>query len=174
MALSGLMGVCLLQMSVDSAYSRPVSEEHEAFFKIAKKQLAQLHSELLTYIERDTEAYGGVLTAYKLKKSTLAEAEYRKTEIQSAALSAIEIPLKIIEACLSALEPGLVLLPKVKHAVLGDLKIGLLVIKAGIEGSLAAATMNLPLLNEAKIVDEFQVRINELQTKFDTLMANLR
>ena len=173
MALSGLMGVCLLEMSVDSAYGRPAGETFADILETAKTQLTALHSELLTYIEKDAEAYGRVLAAYKLPKATLKETEYRQAEIQAAALSAIEIPLKISTACISALEPGIMLLPKVKQGVLGDLKIGLLVTKAGIEGSLAAARINLPLIKDEQLVKELQARIAELQEKFDTTMTRL-
>jgi len=173
MALSGLMGVCLLEMSVDSAYGRPEGEQVAELLKKAKTQLTVLHSELLTYIEKDAEAYGRVLAAYKLPKSTLKETEHRRAEIQAAALSAIEIPIKISAACIAALEPGKMLLPKVKQGVLGDLKIGLLVTKAGIEGSLAVARINLPLIKDDKLVKDLQARIAELQINFDMAMAGL-
>lgn len=174
MALSGLMGVCLLEMSVNSAYGRPEGKKYENFFKEAKTQLTKIHNELLTYIERDAEAYGGVLAAYKLQKTTIKEAEQLRGEFQVAALSSIEVPLKISEACILALESGIMLLPKIKHGVLGDLKIGLLVIKAGIEGSLATARMNLPLLKEDAITKGVQARINELQVRFDTVVTDLQ
>jgi formiminotetrahydrofolate cyclodeaminase len=174
MALSGLMDVCLLEMSVDSAQGRMEEEQHEALLKDTKTLLTKLHSELLTYIERDAEAYGGVLAAYKLQKSTPKEVEHRKAEIQAAALAAIEVPLKISAACITALEPGVLLLPKVKHGVLGDLKIGLLVLKAGIEGSLAAAKINLSLIKDDTLVKGFQVRIDALHVKFDMLKTSLR
>ncbi|CQR75028.1 Formiminotransferase-cyclodeaminase [Sporomusa ovata DSM 2662] len=173
MALSGLMGVCLLEMSVDSAYGRPEGEEFADLLEIAKIQLTTLHSELLTYIEKDAEAYGRVLSAYKLPRVTLKETEHRQAEIQAAALFAIETPLKISAACISALEPGIMLLPKVKQGVLGDLKIGLLVIKTGIEGSLTAARINLPLIKDAQLVRVLQARINELQVKFDMAMTKV-
>ncbi|SMC95516.1 cyclodeaminase/cyclohydrolase family protein [Sporomusa malonica] len=173
-ALSGLMGVCLVEMSVDSAYGRPEGEQYKDFFKKAKTQLAKLHNELLTYIESDAAAYGGVLAAYKIQKSTPQEIEHRKAEIQLAALSAIDVPLRISEACIAALEPAVILLPKVKHGVLGDLKIGLLVLKTGIEGSLAAAKINLSLIKEELLVKEFQARIDELQGRFEILMTSLR
>jgi len=173
MALSGLMGICLLEMSVNSAYGRPEGEKYEGFFKNARTQFTVLHSELLTYVDRDAEAYGKMLAAYKLQKFTLKEAEQRRTEIQVAALSSIEIPLKISEACIVAMGLGTMVLPKVKHGVLGDLKIGLLVIKAAIEGSLATAKINLPLIREDTIVTILQVRIDELQAKFDTVMTGL-
>lgn len=172
-ALSGLMGVCLLEMSVNSAYGRPEGEKQEELFRSAKTQLTELHNELLTYIEKDADAYDGVLTACKLPKSTPQETAHRRTEIQAAAVSAIQIPLKISEACLAALEPGIMLLPKVKPGVLGDLKIGLLVTKTAIEGSLAAAKINLPLIKEAKLVKGFQDRIDDLQAKLDTLKPKL-
>ncbi|TWH47297.1 cyclodeaminase/cyclohydrolase family protein [Sporomusa sp. KB1] len=173
MALSGLMGVCLLEMSVDSVYGRPEGEKAQDLLQKVKTQLTALHSELLTYVDKDAQAYGGVLAAYKLQKSTLKETEHRQAEIEAAALSAIEIPLKISAACIAALEPGIMLLPKVKQGVLGDLKIGLLVTKASIEGSLAAARMNLSLIKEEKLVKELRARIDELQVEFDKAMTKL-
>lgn len=173
MALSGLMGVCLLEMSVDSVYGRPEGEKAQDLLQKGKTQLTALHSELLTYVDKDAQAYGGVLAAYKLQKSTLKETEHRQAEIEAAALSAIEIPLKISAACIAALEPGIMLLPKVKQGVLGDLKIGLLVTKASIEGSLAAARMNLSLIKEEKLVNELRARIDELQVEFDKAMTKL-
>jgi len=50
----------------------------------------------------------------------------------------------------------------------------LLVIKAAIEGSLATAKINLPLIREDTIVTILQVRIDELQAKFDTVMTGLQ
>jgi len=48
-----------------------------------------------------------------------------------------KLTVEKFEACIVAMGLGTMVLPKVKHGVLGDLKIGLLVIKAAIEGSLA-------------------------------------
>jgi formiminotetrahydrofolate cyclodeaminase len=174
MALSGLMGICLLEMSAKSACERPEGKEYENFFREARAQLTELHSELLTCIERDAEAYGGLLAAYKLQKSTEKEAEQRRAKIQIAALSSIEIPLKISEACILALDLGIMLLPKITNSMRGDLKVGLLVIRAGIEGSLANAKMNLPLLKEDTIIEGVQSRIDELQVKFDTVITGLQ
>lgn len=168
-AVSGLMGVCLLEMSVNSVYSRLEGENHRHI----KTQLAELHNELLTYIEKDAEAYNRVLAACKLSKTAPEEVEQRRHKIQEAALSAIQIPLNIAEACLTALEAGIRLIPIVKHDVLGDLKIGVLVTKAAIEGSLAAAKINLPLIKETELVQKFQARIDDLQIKFDTVKVRL-
>jgi formiminotetrahydrofolate cyclodeaminase len=172
-ALSGLMGVCLLEMSVESAYARPGGEQHSELFNKARKQLAMLHDELLAYIGKDAEAYSGVLAAFKMHKSTQEEIEHRTAEIQSAVSSAIEIPLKISEACLAALDSGILLQPKIKHAAIGDLKIGLMVIRTSIEGSMAAARINLSLIQDAALVRTFQARIDEQQVRFKTLMTSL-
>jgi len=172
MALSGLMGICLVEMSINSVceYSEEVNKTYEK----TKMELAKLHSELLAYIDKDAEAYGGVLAAYKLPKSTLEEAEQRQNEIQAAALTSIEIPLEISEACILALESGIMLLPQIKHGVLGDLKIGLLVMKAVIEGSLVTAKINLQLLKKDTLKMVLQVRLDKLQARFDTVMTGLR
>lgn len=172
-ALSGLMGVALLEMSVDSAFAHQSVEKYGDFFRDAKNQLAKLHNELSTYIDGDAIAYQGVLDAYKLPNATPEELLARKTGIQAAALSAIEVPLKISEACLTALEPGILMLPKVKRGVLGDLKIGLLVLKTCVEASLAAAQINLSLINEDSVARKFHAKINELQKKYDVVISDL-
>ncbi|MBP2635357.1 MAG: Formiminotetrahydrofolate cyclodeaminase [Firmicutes bacterium] len=167
-ALSGLMGVALLEMAVNSALGHSTGEKHEEFFQNAKSQLTKLHTELLACIDGDAIAYQGVLDAYKLPNDCPEQTQVRKANIQAAALSAIEIPLTIGEACLTALEPGISMLPKVKRGVLGDLKIGLLFLRTCVEASLAAARINLSLIYEADVVTSYQAKINELQTKFDT------
>lgn len=174
MALSGLMGVCLVEMSINSAFGRSEKEMDKAYFEKIKMELSKLHSELLACIDKDAEAYGGVLAAYKLPKFTLEEADQRQIEIQATVLTSIEVPLKIGEACILALESGIMLLPKIKHGVLGDLKIGLLGMKAVVEGSLVTAEINLQLLKKDTLKSVLQVRIDELQEKFDRVMTGLR
>jgi formiminotetrahydrofolate cyclodeaminase len=173
-ALSGLLGVALLEMAAGSAFGHQTGQKHEEFFKDAKSQLAKLHAELLACIDGDALAYQGVLDAYKLPNNCSEQTQVRKAKIQSAALAAIEIPLAIGEACLAALEPGISMLPKVKRGVLGDLKIGLLVLKTCVEGSLAAARINLSLICEDSVAKQFQTKINELQIKSDIVIAALK
>lgn len=173
MAVSGLLGVSLLEMAVDSAHGRPEGELYAELLSKIKTQLAMLHKELTAYIDHDAEAYGAVLAAYKLPKATATEAAERQDAIQTAALSSIEVPLKICAACLAALEPGILLLPKVKKGVLGDLKLGLLALKTGSEGALAAAGINLSLIKEEKLVEALQARVDELQESFDNIAIRM-
>lgn len=172
-ALSGLMGVSLLEMSVNSALNQAAFEKHAAFFNAAKTLLTKAQTELLACIDGDAAAYQGVLDAYKLPKCTPAEIIERKAGVQAAALAAIEVPLQISAACLAALEPGISMLTIIKHGVFGDLKIGLLVLKTGIEGSLAAARINLSLIQDDTVAQQFQTRIDEIQTKFAAAVCEL-
>lgn len=174
MALSGLMGVCLVEMSINSASGYFEKEMDKACFEKTKIGLTKLHSELMTYIDKDANAYSRVLAAYKLPKSTQEEVEQRQNEIQATALEAIEVPLKIGEACILALKSGIMLLPRIKNGVLGDLKIGLLVMKTVVEGSLATAKINLQLLKKDTLKTVLQVRIDELQEKFYRVMTDLQ
>ncbi|HWR44898.1 cyclodeaminase/cyclohydrolase family protein [Sporomusa sp.] len=165
-ALSGLMGVCLIEMAIRSSYGYAADKE---FFDKTQVQMAYLHSQLLNYIDEDAEAYNRVIAACKLKRTTLSEEEQRRAVIQSAALEATEVPLQIGNACVVALEVGTRLLTMVKPSVIGDLKVGLLVSKAGIEGALTASRLNLSLVNEnSKCV--LESRIDELQQKLDNLV----
>ncbi|HWR07923.1 cyclodeaminase/cyclohydrolase family protein [Sporomusa sp.] len=166
-ALSGLMGVSLIEMAISSSYGYPGAEEFLVLFKKTQVRLAIIHSNLLSYIDKDAEAYNKVIAAYKLKKTTLEEEKRRRAAMQTAALEATEIPLKVACDSIEALEFGIMLLTKVKPSVLGDLQVGLLVSKAGIEGSLTAARLNLSLIKDKQLIKILQSRIDELQSKLD-------
>ncbi|WP_371381667.1 cyclodeaminase/cyclohydrolase family protein [Sporomusa aerivorans] len=66
------------------------------------------------------------------------------------------------------------ILPIVKHGVQGDLKIGLLVLKTGIEGSLAVAKINISLIQDDTVAKKFQTRIDEIRTKFEAMVTELQ
>lgn len=172
MALSGLMGICLVEMSVNSVceHSENVNKDYEE----TKIELAGLHHEVLMYIDQDAEAYGSVLAAYKMPKADAKEKEQRQKEIQAAALAAIEVPLKISQACIRAMHAGIILMTKVKQGVLGDLKTGLLLMKTVVEGSLITAKTNLQLLKQDTLKTVLQDRMDEMQGDFDKVIADLQ
>ncbi|HWR37887.1 MAG TPA: cyclodeaminase/cyclohydrolase family protein [Patescibacteria group bacterium] len=172
-AVSGLLGVSLLEMAVNSACSQSDREAPSGLTRI-KEHLTALHTDLSHYIEQDAVAYSGLLAAYKLPKTTSEEADYRRDKILTAALRSIEIPLKIATACLAAMEPGISFLPQTKPGVSGDLKIGLLTLRTCVDGSLAAARINLPLIRNNPQKAAFKTRIDQLQQQFDEIILKLR
>ena len=167
-AVSGLLGVSLVEMAVNSARSQAGGGESSHLEDI-HTQLTAWHAELARCVDQDAAAYSGLLAAYKLPRTTAAETEHRRQDIHTAALHSIEAPLNIAATCLAAAESGITLLPQTKPGVAGDLKIGLLTLRTCITGALTAAKINLPLIRDQQLQADFAARVEWLQRQFDAL-----
>jgi len=138
--------------------------EGEAAAKIVGS-LETFKDRFLALVDRDTEAYSKVSTAYKLPKKTEAEKEARKGAIQAALLEAADVPLEGMRTgvdALKALEP---LAASCNRNLASDLASGALLLRAGIEG----CGWNVQI-NAAGLADH--ARRAELETEDSRLRAD--
>ena len=73
-------------------------EEREALTAAAAR-VRPLRDELASLIDRDSEAYTSVISAYRLPRSTDAEQAARRQAISDAMRAATEAPLATVRAC---------------------------------------------------------------------------
>ena len=57
-------------------------------------------NELLKLVDADTKAFNQIMSAFGLSKSTDEEKKVRTQAIQEATKYAIEVPFKVMQACL--------------------------------------------------------------------------
>lgn len=61
-------------------------------------EASQLQKQLTQLVEKDADAFNGLMTAYKLPNNTPKETEIRKAQIHAATLDAARIPLETVSA----------------------------------------------------------------------------
>ena len=173
-ALSGLLGVGLLEMVLnitlgDSKFSNQVEP-------LAEKQveLAKLHIELKSLIDRDAAAFAALIDAYKLPEAIKTDKQARAVAICEAARLAAEVPLATARFCLEALEIAKALLGKANPQVSGDLLIGALASHTGAIGALLNTAVNLPLLKDRHLISALEGQMHLLRTAADDLIAAIR
>ncbi|MEZ6319020.1 MAG: glutamate formimidoyltransferase [Phycisphaerales bacterium] len=103
-ATMGALGAALATMVANlSSHKRGWDDRWEEFSDWAVKGKA-CHDELLRLIDDDTEAFNAIMAAWGLPKGTDDEKAARKAAIQAATKGAIEIPVRVMEVSLAAME----------------------------------------------------------------------
>ena len=103
-AAVGALGAALGAMVANlSAHKRGWDDRWEEFSDWADRG-KRYHDELLRLVDADTDAFNGIMAAYGLARSTAEEAAIRDRAIQDATRAAIEVPLRVMEVSVGALE----------------------------------------------------------------------
>ena len=107
--------------------------EKELSDTLSKAQ--QLSESLLRRVDRDTEAFNGVMAAFKLPKGTDEEKKKRTEAIQRSYREAVLSPLSVARECLEVLTLAARLLGKSNENALSDLGVASQQANAGTRGS---------------------------------------
>jgi formiminotetrahydrofolate cyclodeaminase len=102
-ALAGATGASLLTMVAAMPKHRAGSEAETAALRTAGEECASIDAELTRLINEDSDAYGGVMAAYRLPKTSEGEKDERNAAIQAALKSATEVPLAVMRRAVQAL-----------------------------------------------------------------------
>jgi len=170
-ALTGLMGISLMEMSLKVSSLKPADQALE--LTDLQKTLQQIHQRMVSYIDKDAEAFNKVIAALKLQKNFNENDQAYDTDKKSAMLDAIEVPLTISKDCLLALECSRQIIKMIKPSVEGDLKVGILTTKASADGALLTAKINVSMLNNKDKVNELLTQVGVMQRKLDKIVSGI-
>lgn len=100
----------------------------------AARALEGLRDRFIGLVDRDTEAYSKVSTAYGLPKKTDEEKAKRRAAIQSALVDAADVPLQAMRSAVEALKALDPLSAECNRNLASDFAGGALLLKAGLDG----------------------------------------
>ena len=134
-AAMGALGAALGAMVANlSAHKRGWENELEFYSQLAEK-LQDAKEELLVAVDKDTEAFEGVMKALALPKQSPEQQAERKAALDEANLEALQVPLETMEA-VARLVPLLEqILLKGNPGSRSDAMVGLLAARAALEGA---------------------------------------
>lgn len=142
-ALAGANGVALVSMvcrlTIGKKKYLAVSEEME---QILTKSEA-LRGQLANLFTEDSNAFDGIKNARALPKETPEQIAERKQAIEAATKVAIQVPLKTMRACATAIELAAVVAEKGNATALSDVGVAALVLEAGAHGARLNVLINL-------------------------------
>ena len=103
-ALSGSLSSALISMVSNLSYGKKGYEKNNTLFENIGCEAQLIKDELIILIDKDTEAFNMIMSAFRLPKKTSDDQNYREEKIKIATKYAIEIPLKIMELSLKSLK----------------------------------------------------------------------
>ena len=162
-ALAGAMGASLLAMVAGLPKSRAATVEDAARLQAAGARCAGLSVELEGLVDRDSDAYGLVMTAYKKPKGTEDEKAARSAGIQAAMREAIAAPLAVMRACAAAAEQGVVIAGLGNPSAASDAQVGFELLGAGLRGAKLNVETNLGSVKDAEYVAKVRREVEEFE-----------
>lgn len=155
-ALCGALSSALAEMVARLTAGKTQDESLSARMSQIIRGVSSMRAKLEESIDRDSEAYGAVMTAYKMEKGTDEEKRLRQQAIQDALKEAARVPLSVADA----------------SARLLDLAEGL--VKEGNQNAVTDAAVAAILARSAVLGAAYNVRINLLSIKDATFRDSTR
>jgi formiminotetrahydrofolate cyclodeaminase len=162
-ALAGAMGASLLAMVAGLPKSKAASAEDAERLKAAGERCTALAGDLETLVERDSDAYNTVLSAYRLPKDTDGEKAARSAAIQAGFRAAIAAPLDVMRACAAAVEQGVVVATLGLASASSDVQVGIELLNAALRGAKLNVETNLGSVKDAGYLAKVREDVKEFE-----------
>ncbi len=161
-ALSGVLGADLVSMVCRLSIGKTDYELFHTELEETLEKAQSLSRSLLKRIDLDTEAFNGVMAAFKMAKETEEDKKSRKEAIQKAFKDAVQSPLGIASECLDVLRLAEKLLGKSNSNALSDLGVASQQAYAGLEGAIMNVNINIPSIKDGDFVIRTSSEISTL------------
>ncbi len=173
-ALMGALGASLGGMVANLSAGKRGWDDQLSFFSDWAVKGQQLKDELLFLIDEDTAAFNKVMAAFGLPKDSAEEKAARSKAIQAANQYAADIPLKVMETASRSYDLLAQMAEKGNPASISDVGVGLLAIRACIEGAAMNVRINLSGLKDEKVKAALQERMSWLTAESETRFKAVR
>jgi glutamate formiminotransferase/formiminotetrahydrofolate cyclodeaminase len=167
-ALMGALGASLGGMVANLSAGKRGWEEKLKYFSDWAVKAQQLKDELLFLVDEDTAAFNKVMAAFALPKESADEKAARTAAIQSANKYAAEIPLRVMETATRAYPLLSDMAEQGNPASISDVGVGLLVLRACIDGAALNVRINLAGLKDENVKSALQAKVRKIRAESDS------
>jgi glutamate formiminotransferase/formiminotetrahydrofolate cyclodeaminase len=161
-ALMGALGVSLGGMVANLSAGKRGWDDKISYFSDWAVKAQQLKDELLFLVDEDTAAFNKVMDAFALPKDSAEEKAARSAAIQSANKYAAEIPLRVMETASRSYPLLAEMAGKGNPASISDVGVGLLALRACIEGAALNVRINLSGLKDEQVRSALQEKVRTI------------
>lgn len=173
-AVSASLGCALYQMVAGVTLTLPRFTEGRDRLAEIEKQAIQLCDEFQALSAKDTEAYLAVEAAMKMPRSTPEEKAARRNAMQEAFRGATVVPLKVVEAVVSALSLLPDLLKYGNPNAITDVAVGTLLLEAARKGASMNAEINLGSIKDQAFVKQSADKLVAAGATAESLLPALK
>jgi methenyltetrahydrofolate cyclohydrolase len=164
-ALSAALASSLTEMVANSTFGKKGYAEVENQMQKIIKKAADYRVKLSRYIDKDSDAYKQVMSAYRLPKVTQEEIKLREQAIQEALKHASIVPLSVAKDAFAVIDlAGAVVDEGNKTAVTDGLVAAMMARTAGLS-ALFNVKINLNQIKDRSFIQEMSKQVNYLEVE---------
>jgi glutamate formiminotransferase / formiminotetrahydrofolate cyclodeaminase len=171
-ALMGALGASLGGMVANLSAGKRGWDEKLPHFSDWAVQAQALKDDLLFLVDEDTAAFNKVMAAFGLPKDSAEEKAARTAAIQQANQYAAEIPLHVMQAASRAYPLLADMAAQGNPASISDVGVGLLAVRACIEGAGMNVRINLSGLKDEAAKASLASQVQELRAQSEEQFAS--
>ena len=172
-ALMGALGVSLGGMVANLSAAKRGRDDKLDYFSDWAVKAQQLKDELLVLVDEDTAAFNKVMNAFALPKDSAEEKEARAAAIQLATKGAAEIPLKVMETASKSYQLLSEMAEKGSPASISDVGVGLLAVRACVEGAAMNVRINLGGLKNEKSKSALLEKLEKISAESESQFGRI-
>ncbi|MGW6741380.1 cyclodeaminase/cyclohydrolase family protein [Streptomyces sp. NPDC055025] len=147
-AMNAAVGAALISMVCNLTVGRPKYAEYEKELTAALAEAEELRGSALRLAGEDAAAFGSVIAAYKLAKTTDAEKQARTAAIQQALVGAADVPLRTAELAAEVIALARRILPGSNVNVVSDVAVAASSARAALDAAAVNVEVNLAALTD--------------------------
>ena len=164
-ALSAAIAASLSEMVAHLTIGKKGYEALEEEMQEIAKDTFQYRERLIRYIDKDSNAYNGVMGAFKLPKGTEQERNNREGAIQEALINATLVPLDVARDAFKIIElAGKVVKQGNKNAVT-DAAVAVMMARTAALSALYNVKINLASIKDTDFVEEIREEIKHMESE---------
>ena len=176
-ALAGAVGASLLAMVAGLPQPRVQDpEEAQRLTAVGARSIA-IGDHLSVLMDRDSDAYNLVVTAFRLPKATGGEQHARARQIQDALRAATDAPLDVMRACADAMQLAGDVAALGNRNASSDVQVAIELLRAALRGARVNVDVNLASITDESyatgVRTEVERLIVEAEQRATTVLGSL-
>ncbi|MEI7646384.1 MAG: cyclodeaminase/cyclohydrolase family protein [Chloroflexales bacterium] len=161
-SLSGAMAAGLVSMVCSLTIGKKQFAEIEGEVRGIQGRAEGLRRELQALAQEDMEVFGRLSAAYKLPRTTDADAASRQAAIQKVTQAAAEVPLRTAQAAVALIPLCTFLASRCSRLIVSDIGVAALLARATVQSAVLNVEINLSGLEDKIFVREARARIEDM------------
>jgi len=162
-ALCGSLSAALGQMVAGLTIGKKKYTDVEERMKEAVAVFSSFLEEFTHDIDRDSDAYHTVFSAFQLPKATEEEKAVRSQKIQEATKVAAEVPLQVAQKACQLMDGIRVVAIEGNRNAVTDACVAMMCARTAVLGALLNVRINLSTISDTKYVDKMKKEADHLE-----------
>jgi methenyltetrahydrofolate cyclohydrolase len=173
-ALSAALAASLVEMVANLTIGKKGFEEKEADMKDLASRAAVYRQKLAEDIDRDSDAFNGVMAAFRLPKQTEEEKEERTCAVQAALETAARVPLEIAGDALKIMDLAQKAVAEGNPNAVTDGTVAAMTARTAVLSALYNVKINLVSITDRSFVEKTSQRVQEIESVVETKEEEIR